>query len=123
MLLQLLVIFSNFTVNIGRQQSSKQTASHYDNLAFTSEDQVLEDKLFIKFTIRDLSEKGIEIIFLDSNDRTKSKMVFAHQRGFNTEGEMLLAGSGNSVYIKDIRIDKRERIQMHDIDVRSYDCC
>ena len=85
--------------------------------------QILEDKLYLKFTLRDLAEDGVEIDFYDSNDEIKTSMTFNHQPHLNLDGEMLLAGSGNSVYIKDIKIKRKNKIQMHDVDVRSYDCC
>lgn len=103
---------------LGPKQDAKKTQ---DNLAFTNEDQVLEDKLYLKFTIKDMAENGIEIEFLNVKDEPTGKVVFYHQSEFNTDGEILLAGSGNSVYIKDIRIKRKEKIQMHDVDVRSYD--
>ena len=117
----------------------KKSASNYDNLAFTSDDQVLEDKLFVKFTIKDMAEKGIEVIFYNSKNEVASTVVFYHQPEFDLDGEMLIAGSGNSVYIKDIRIKRKEKpngklyfilniflitngtLIAHDIDTRSYD--
>mmetsp|Transcript_39486 Transcript_39486/g.39043 ORF Transcript_39486/g.39043 Transcript_39486/m.39043 type:complete len:84 (+) Transcript_39486:573-824(+) len=83
---------------------------------------MLEDSLEIKFTIRDSGDMGMEIIFYNNKDEVASSLVFYHTNEFNTEGQMLIAGSGNSVYIKDIRIKRREKIQMgHDVDNRSYD--
>lgn len=100
------------------------------------------DQLFIKFTIRDLAENGIEILFFDSRDRVKTTMVWTPHKekiiktkmrtaskvsttevpDFDNGGEMLIAGSGNSVYIRDIRVKKKEKIQIgHDIDTRSYE--
>lgn len=102
------------------------------------------DQLFMKFTIRDLAENGMEIIFYDSKDRVKTTMVWTPPKEriiktkmrtaskssttnipeFDTGGEMLIAGSGNSVYIRDIRVKKKEKIQIgHDIDTRSYEWC
>jgi len=84
----------------------------------------LEDKLNLKFTIRDSGEYGMEILFYNSKDEIASSVVFYHQPEFDLDGQMLLAGSGNSVYIKDIRIKRRERIAYgQEIDSRSYDCC
>lgn len=92
-----------------------------DNLAFT-EDQVLEDKIYIKLTIRDLGENGMEIIFYNAKDEVASTMMFYHQPEFDIDGQMLIAGSGNSVYIKDIRIKRREKPSFgHEVDHRSYD--
>mmetsp|Transcript_23957 Transcript_23957/g.26602 ORF Transcript_23957/g.26602 Transcript_23957/m.26602 type:complete len:127 (+) Transcript_23957:443-823(+) len=105
---------------IGNEDKLKATSSS-DNLAF-SDDQILKDKLDIKFTIRDSGEYGMEVIFYNSRDEVASSVVFYHQDEFDTDGQMLLAGSGNSVYIKDIRIKRRERISYgQEIDSRSYD--
>jgi hypothetical protein len=99
---------------------SKSTAS-MDNLAFT-EDQVLEDKLYIKMTIKDSGENGMEIIFYNAKDEVASTVNFDHQPEFDLDGQMLIAGSGNSVYIKDIRIKRREKMQYGvEVDHRSYD--
>lgn len=69
-----------------------------------------------------MGESGIEVVFYNAKDEIASTMVFFHQSEFDLDGEMLIAGSGNSVYIKDIRIKRRERIQYgHEIDNRSYD--
>ena len=107
---------------IANPDNKTKTSSTMDNLAF-SDDQVLEDKLYVKFTIKDMAEEGIEVIFYNSKDEVASTMVFYHKPEFDLDGEMLIAGSGNSVYIRDIRIKRKERIQTHDIDPRSYDCC
>jgi len=54
----------------------------------------------------------------------KFKVLPIDAPDFDTCGEMLLAGSGNSVYIRDIRVRKKEKIQIgHEIDSRSYECC
>ncbi|CAI2377848.1 unnamed protein product [Moneuplotes crassus] len=108
---------------IGRDAAKSKPSTSQDNLAF-SEEHMLEDSLEIKFTIRDSGDMGMEIIFYNNKDEVASSLVFYHTNEFNTEGQMLIAGSGNSVYIKDIRIKRREKIQMgHDVDNRSYDCC
>lgn len=94
-----------------------------DNLAF-SDDQVLEDKLDLKFTIRDSGEWGIEIIFFNSRDEVASSIMFYHSDSFDLGGQMLIAGSGNSVYIKDIRIKRKEKLLYNqEVDSRQYDCC
>lgn len=92
-----------------------------DNLAF-SEDQVLEDKLCVKFTIKDMADSGIEVVFYNAKDEVASTVVFPNRPEFDFDGEMLLAGSGNSVYIKDIRVKRKERVVYgHEVDTRSYD--
>jgi hypothetical protein len=100
------------------------------------------DQLFVKFTIRDLAENGIEVLFYDSKDKVKTTMLWtppklkqmklkmknaskssiSERSDFDTGGEVLIAGSGNSVYIRDIRVKKREKLRIeHDIDSRSYE--
>lgn len=66
----------------------------------------------------------MEIIFYNSKDEVASSVVFYHSEDFDVDGQMLIAGSGNSVYIKDIRIKRKERLPYgHEVDNRSYDCC
>jgi hypothetical protein len=102
--------------------SKEATSTNSDNLAF-NDDQVLEDKMSLKFTIKDLAEYGMQVIFYNSSDEVASTVHFDQISGFDKWGEMLFAGSGNSVYIKDIRIKRREKIQYgHDVDPRSMDC-
>lgn len=106
---------------IGNIDDKDKQSSIQDNLTF-NDDQVLEDKLYVKFTIKDQGENGIEVVFYNAKDEVASTVYFPHQPEFDLDGEMLIAGSGNSVYIKDIRIKRREKIQIgHEIDTRSYD--
>ena len=120
------------------EQKERQSASNPDNLTFNDENQeeeaqrsstidklISRDQLFVKFTLRDLAENGLEIQFYDSKDRIKSTMIWkpstqkktlkfkkreieqklsSDEHDFDSGGEMLIAGSGNSVYIKIIII-------------------
>ena len=60
--------------------------------------------------------------FIKTKIKISPKKSITTSHDFDTGGEMLIAGSGNSVYIRDIRVKKKEKFRLeHDIDSRSYE--
>ena len=75
---------------LGNEEQKAKANNTSENLTFGDENSkenmaqkvsaidklISTDQLFVKFTIRDLAENGIEVLFYDSKDKVKTTMLW-----------------------------------------------